>query len=295
MLLDFEPPVTRIDAPRIATVLVSHQHPSPSDGIFALPLYTIALQQTQRHSLSIGRYCFPSRRDDFRDIGRLVVLPASVPLEIRSSGGLTEAVSCVFEREVFEEYARDADLYDRDIPATCLDLRHKGIAEILARLGRELRSPGLASKALVESMGTAIVIEFIRHLDEQPKCGAHYRGGLSRRQFRTITEFIEAPENCPSLSDLSELTGLSVRHLTRAFKQTTGNTLYSYIEQIRFEKAQSFLADTDVLVKTIAHRLGFSCSGAFCTAFRRFAGETPQAYRRRMGGSLASEDFDPLN
>ncbi len=43
-----------------------------------------------------------------------------------------------------------------------------------------------------------------------------------------ITDYVEAHESCPSLSDLSDLTGISLRHLTRAFKQTTGGTVCLY-------------------------------------------------------------------
>jgi AraC family transcriptional regulator len=295
MQITYNEAMARIVAPRFTTELVSGEHPRPTAGIFEMPLFTIALQQTQRHNLSQGRYCTSSRRDNFRDIGRLVIVPADVPVEIRSSGGHVQAVRCMFSRDMLDEYSDNQGLLDGEIPESCLNLRHEGISDMLARLGHELRSPGLASAALTEALGTATIIEFIRFLDDQPKSLPSYRGGLSRRQFRQITEYIEAPENSPSLTDLSRLTGLSIRHLTRAFKQTTGTTVYAHIEQVRFEKAQALLAETDMLIKTIAHRLGFSCSGAFCSAFRRFGGETPQGYRKRTRGQCCSEDFARLN
>jgi AraC family transcriptional regulator len=288
MLTAGQQTLARIEAPTVLVDQISQEHPRPTNGIIEERLYTISLQQSRRHSLSVGRYCTPSRQSDFRDIGRLVVLPAFVPLEIRASGGLTQSVRCLFKRETIREYSGEDDFFDRDIPASCLNLRHRGITDMLARLGQELHSPGLASTALAEALGTAAIIEFIRYLDDLPKQTPFYRGGLSHRQFRLITEAIEGPENCPSLSDLSELMGLSVRHLTRAFKQTTGQTIYAHIEDIRFQKAQALLGDTDILIKTVAHRLGFSCSGAFCNAFRRMAGETPQAYRKRVRGTKSS-------
>ena len=62
-------------------------------------------------------------------------------------------------------------------------------------------------------------------------------------------------------------------------------TVYAYIEQVRFEKARALLADTDLLVKDIAYRLGFSCASSLSVAFRKLAGESPQDYRRRVGRS----------
>jgi len=288
--------VAQLATSRITAQLISQEHPSPTAGMFKMSRYAIALQQTQRHQISQGRYC-ASGRTDFQDIGRLLAVPAGVPVEIRSSGGPVRAVRCLFDRDLIEEYGAGDCVADGDLPASCLNLHQQDIAATLTRMGHELRSPGLAGPALVETLGTAIVIELLRYLDDQPKGMPVYRGGLSRRQLRLITEFIEAPENCPTLSDLSSLTGLSIRHLTRAFKQTTGITVHSHIEQVRFQKAQALLADTDVMVKGIARRLGFSCSGAFSSAFRRLAGETPQDYRKRvrkLGASGSAADA-PVN
>ncbi len=274
--------LARIDARNIVAELISGDHPRPTRAIFEEPLYTIALQETQRHRLSLGRYCSPTRREDFRDIGRVVVLPAFMPLEVEASGGPNQSVRCMFTREMIESVSDGYAPYDHDRLSTCLNVRHRGITRLLQQLGEELRCPGLASVALVEALGTALIIEFIRYLDDQPKRDPRHRGGLSRQQFRRITERIETEEVCPSLTELSALTGLSVRHLTRAFKETTGKTVHAHIEQVRYEKAQSLLADTDMLVKAIAHCLGFSGTGAFSAAFQRLGGESPQAYRRRV-------------
>ena len=65
--------------------------------------------------------------------------------------------------------------------------------------------------------------------------------------------------------------------------------MHSHIEQVRFQKAQALLAETDLLVKGISRRLGFSCSGAFSSAFRRIAGETPQEYRKRVRNQRCSK------
>lgn len=281
MTIAFHQCLARIDTNSIIAELISQDHPSPINGVFEEPLHVVALQQTLRPGPSEGRYRLPGAAGHFSDIGRLIVMPAEVPLEVRAAGGLHQAVRCLFPHTVLEEYGGSCDLYDRHILSSCLNLRHRGITEILARLRHELQAPGLASVALTEALGTTLVIELARHLNEHPRQPTAYRGGLTRHKFRMITEYVESRESCPSLSDLSDLTGISLRHLTRAFKQTTGGTVYAYIEQIRYQKAQSLLADTDLLMKDIAHRLGFSCSSSFSVAFRKIAGEAPQDYRKR--------------
>jgi len=278
----FQQCLSRIDTKSVVAEFISQELPVPMTEVFEEQHHVVALQQTLRPGLSEGRYRLPEGPGHFTDIGRLIVMPAELPLEVRSAGGLRQAVRCVFPQSVLEEYGSSCDLYDRHILSSCLNLRHRGIAEILQRLRQELQSPGLASVALTEALGTTLVIELARHINDHPRQPMAYRGGLTRQKLRMITDYVEAHESCPSLSDLSDLTGISLRHLTRAFKQTTGGTVYAYIEQVRYQKAQSLLADSDLLMKDIAHRLGFSCSSSFSVAFRKIAGEAPQDYRKRM-------------
>lgn len=71
----------------------------------------------------------------------------------------------------------------------------------------------------------------------------------------------------------------------RAFKASTGLTIHAYVEQVRLAKAKALLSDTDIQLKEIAFRLGFSNAANFSAAFRKSAGESPREFRRRFGRS----------
>lgn len=272
----------RINTRSVVVELGRMEHPTPTSAVFEEDLHTISLQQSPRQTHSVGRYQGPWRQS-FRDIGRLLFLPASVPLEVYASGGPVELVRCQFAPSVLNEYCPKPDL-ERQLVSNGLDIRNSRIAAILSRISEEIRQPSLASVAMTEALGATLIIEFARYLCEQPKQGPLHRGGLSRRQFRMITDFIDSKEDCASLTELGELTGLSLRHLTRAFKQTTGETVFSYIEQVRFQRAQRMLGETDLLIKDIAFRLGFASPSSFTVAFRKIGSESPLDYRRRKRG-----------
>ncbi|AZI35081.1 hypothetical protein NT2_08_00530 [Caenibius tardaugens NBRC 16725] len=275
--------LVRVDTAHVVAELITHLPDSREGEVFEEPLHTIALQQRQPSYSCQGRYRVPNMRPDFQNIGRLLVLPAHVPLEVCTAERPDEVVRCMFTQEVLEEYGGDGHIFDGNVLSSLLNFRHPGIEDILNLLGNELRAPGFASKALVESLGMTLLIQFARYVREYPKGDVVYRGGLSRRHLRIITEAVEGNARCPSLSELSELAGVSLRHLTRSFKESTGMTVYAYVEQVRFEKARALLADTDLLVKDIAYRLGFSCASSLSVAFRKLAGESPQDYRKRVG------------
>ena len=262
--------------------LFEDNHPTPLNAVFRESHHVLAMQQQRRHVYSKGRLSIPGAEPDFAPIGRLLFVPADVALEVCAQGGWTRAIRCCFTQEVFAETTGLSGMFGYDVMPACLDIHSQRMTETLARLDAEIRSPGLASKLLVESLGASLMIELARHIEELPLRPAIRRGGLSRRTHGLIVDYIEQQNASASLDDLCGLTGLSRRHLSRAFKETTGRTVHEFVERKRFERASLMLADTDLLIKDIAFKLGFSRTSSFSVAFRRAAGEPPQAYRERL-------------
>jgi AraC-like DNA-binding protein len=82
---------------------------------------------------------------------------------------------------------------------------------------------------------------------------------------------------------VSSKLGLSRRSLSRHLKQE--RTSYTDIlNSVRREVGRHLLVRTRLSVQEIATRLGYSLTGAFTRAFRRWEGMSPMAYRRIGGG-----------
>ena len=92
----------------------------------------------------------------------------------------------------------------------------------------------------------------------------------------------EAADASLSIGLLAELCCISSGHLMRAFKQTTGETVHSYVERVRLTKAQRLLCETNLPLKAIAAELGFSTPSSFSFAFRRATGEPPKVFRQQF-------------
>ncbi len=274
--------LSRVETRFLAVELLGLGTAPAEHNVYEESMHVVALQKMPPFGGCEGRYRLPSARQDFSTIGRLLVLPASTPLEVRTPTRPEEVTRCLFSDDILKAHGDGCDLYDQNVLSNCLDLRHKGMVDTLTLLGNELRSPGLATALLVESLGITLMVQFARYISDHTKAEAIHRGGLSRRHLRLITDAVEGELKCPSLSDLSRISGLSLRHLTRAFKQTTGTTVFNYVEQVRLDKAKALLADTDLLMKDIAYRLGFSCASSLSVAFRKLSGECPQDYRKRV-------------
>ena len=82
-----------------------------------------------------------------------------------------------------------------------------------------------------------------------------------------------------SLYVLSSHVHLCPEHLLRLFKKQEGVTILQYINDLKLEKAKQMLAETDIQIKDIATRLGFTSAGYFGRFFKSKLGITPNVYR----------------
>lgn len=99
--------------------------------------------------------------------------------------------------------------------------------------------------------------------------------------IRRIREYIEANiEEELSLSQLSSRFALSESGLQHRFRRETGDSLRSYINQRRIEKAKELLEQGKSVTET-AMILGFSSSDYFSTVFRRYTSIPPTRWISR--------------
>ena len=83
-----------------------------------------------------------------------------------------------------------------------------------------------------------------------------------------------------SLKALSEHVNLSTTYLCSFFKDRTGQTINSYILDVRIHRAKILLEASNMHINEIADASGFSSSSYFIKAFRKITGMTPQIYRK---------------
>ena len=83
-----------------------------------------------------------------------------------------------------------------------------------------------------------------------------------------------------SLGILADYCGYAESHLSRRFKQETGENIRDYIRYVRIERAKLLLTSTDESISQIAARLHYCSSTSFSDNFRRIVGKLPAEYRR---------------
>ncbi len=94
---------------------------------------------------------------------------------------------------------------------------------------------------------------------------------------------ISRPGFFPDIDYVAEKLKMSSRTLRRRLKEE-GSSYRQILDEIRFELAREYLANTNLPIDEISVLLGYTEPGNFCHAFRRWEGLPPSNWRLQQGG-----------
>lgn len=234
--------------------------------------------------------CFgePQSHRSFLPFGTVVVVPAHVPLHVRSPGlGRREMIIARFDEQRFGKLTgvgRQASAIEL---SGCADVRANGVVETMERLWIEFKRPSVAQETMIAGLGLVLLGDLSRHFETLRARGTATRGTLAGWQRTRIADRLAMTDMPPpNIDELARLCGIGRRHLMRAWKASTGTTVMEHVERTRLSRGAQLLEAGALPVKAIASVLGYASQGSFASAFRRRFGESPRAWhaRCRVGG-----------
>jgi AraC family transcriptional regulator len=179
---------------------------------------------------------------------------------------------------------------DGDIPRHIQELRHTPGATVSDPIARNLllsMRPALAARPdetpelFVDHVALALSIHVARKYGDVSELPRQWGGGLAPWQERRAKELLDAHIGGHiTLADLARSCELSPRHLTRAFRQSTGMAPHQWLQQRRIEKAKQLLVTSAAPLSAIALDCGFADQSHFTRTFSRVAGVSPGTWRR---------------
>ena len=211
-------------------------------------------------------------------VGNIILIPPNKKIVFESPPGYQRFLSLMLDPAmvaVMSSIEWGVEQLERT-----LDIRHPSINALMSRMFTEVANPAFASDVVVEGTSLLLAAELCRFFGVgQVEEKTIY--SLSKRQLRLITEQINDRQFAPSLAELASSCGISRRHLTRSFKQTTGLTIGEFVLDQQLTRAKVLLSQESLQIKQVAYRCGFHSSTAFSAAFRRATRLTPSQFRAR--------------
>jgi transcriptional regulator GlxA family with amidase domain len=117
--------------------------------------------------------------------------------------------------------------------------------------------------------------------DAQPLVSLGRLGDQEPRVAAAIRIMEQALDHPLSTATVALRVGISVRLLELLFRRALGTSPGAYYAELRMQAARRLLADTALPLREIALRTGFASLSSFSHSFRRNAGVSGTAFRRR--------------
>jgi AraC family transcriptional regulator len=223
-----------------------------------------------------------------RPWGPVAIVPPRSPITVEIDPGEITFVACFFTPEYFER-SLALDAWTSDLTETFISLKNPFLGAALDHLAKEILAPRPTSQILVESLLASVSAELgslVRQKD-QTRATA---GALARWQLKLVTELLDDVARTGQRIGLEEVAtrcSISVRHLVRAFKKSTGTTIHSYIRDRRLDRIKAMLAANELPMASIASATGYASPSQFSAEFRRLTGISPSTYRNQSRTTIA--------
>jgi AraC family cel operon transcriptional repressor len=151
-------------------------------------------------------------------------------------------------------------------------------ADVLADLRRIALELQAATGA--RHLGLArFCLEALRHLDRRQRVPQRSPGPAWLE--KAVTEMNRPDMSQQNVPWFQRRAGRSAAHFARMCRQHYGTTPTELLNRARIRRAQQWLTESDAKVIEVGFGCGFENLGYFYRTFRRLAGCTPRAWRRR--------------
>ncbi len=113
---------------------------------------------------------------------------------------------------------------------------------------------------------------------------------VTEKDIKMVEELIEILktnlQNPPTLEKLARIAGMNHTKLNFIFRSVTGQTIFSYLRNLRLEKSKEMLDTTNFNIAEISDINGFSNPSHFSREFTSQYKISPKAYRKALNNLL---------
>jgi AraC family transcriptional regulator len=221
-----------------------------------------------------------------RPTGAISFFPSHQPFSSRLKAERGEfadvlflALNPVFVSRVAEELELDADRIELTAQRGITDPTFRHIAMAL-RAG--VQTGDALEPMYGEGLSTAVAAHLLREYGAAVLGPKRQCGGLPHEKLARAVEYIQDQlDSDLTVSGIAQAVGMSRNHLTRLFKESTGQSPYRYVVEARVRKAKELLTTCKFTISEAAHHVGFVDQSHLTRHFKRVFGLPPKALLSR--------------
>lgn len=164
-----------------------------------------------------------------------------------------------------------------------LEVKH----QIIRIYGSGVEIPFQKNATVIEVIENKFsMYEIFEYLTEQFEMIMSYVGNeTSDNVFKEILCYVDNNYSASlKLEQIGPMFGYSSAYLGKLFSLKKGCSFKTYLDQIRVEKSQKLLLETDMKIYEVAAKVGYKYVDAFHQKFKKVTNLSPAEYRKQMTG-----------
>lgn len=138
---------------------------------------------------------------------------------------------------------------------------------------------GLARRIYMESKAFELIAALIAKANA-PCEHMHVSKKDAEKIHHTVALIHQNMDAPLTILELSRLAGINQTKLKSQFKQLMGCTIFGYLQQIRMDKAKTYLLETVLSIQEVGYAVGYRNTSNFSTAFKNTYGLSPGEFRK---------------
>ncbi len=189
----------------------------------------------------------------------------------------------------------DSHYMDKEIMQTLMEMQRpfavylsNGVLKKIEDEMQLLQKMCMATKRneiFIKNIAERIVILLIEEISKKGSFVSENYEGINSAQMQNIRNVISYVEKhyAKNLTaeKMAEIINVTPQYFSNFFVNGTGMTFKKFLTRVRLYNATILLETTNLTVKEIAYRVGFSSQTYFSRVFTRFFGKSPQAYKNQ--------------
>lgn len=162
-------------------------------------------------------------------------------------------------------------------------IKHPWLRGTFDQLSAEYLEQKPGSELIVNKLTEVVLVELIRINFGREQRHPFLEALSDKRISRSLQLIHEAPEYSWTLEQLAEQIGMSRAAFSKRFKALVGQPVFSYLTDLRMQKAKTLLQESMLPVYEVAARTGYESERAFTNTFKKHVGATPRRFRNEQG------------
>lgn len=229
-------------------------------------------------------------------VGDMILIPPDI-YHTFIAGGTSktyERIITQIDKDYWNTLCQDLHVADTLAGGEVLMLRSEAISQwnlrvLFERMSKSTELEGFHREIAFRSQLSEFLMIIDQAVEEQLSAVPNSTNTLATKAMEYLETHFKNPEL--SVRDLVAVTYVSREHLSRVFKEYTGQSIHAYITGLRMQAFREALAEGQSIL-TACTESGFSDYSSFNRSFRKLYGITPREYRDRLKSDTTASSED---